>query len=95
MAFEALEGGALQDRDDLRVPSSVDATQSVMLPHLKELHSRLTISQADLQFRHRVFAINLEREKLKASIEDHTSVRHQALYCDPYSLGRRRNGSLP
>lgn len=95
MAFEALEDEALQDRDDLRVPSSVDATQSVMLPHLEELHSRLTISPVDLQFRHRVFAINLERDKLKAFIEDHTSVRHSALCCDPYSLGRHRNGSLP
>ena len=50
-----------------------------MLPHLEELHSRLTISQADLHFRHRVFAINLERDEFKASIEDYASVRHQEL----------------
>jgi len=47
-----------------------------MLPHLEELHPHLTISQADLHFRQRVFAINLERDELKASIEERTSVRH-------------------
>ena len=55
--------------------------------HLEELQSCLMISPADLHFRRRVFAVNLERDELKASIERRTSVRHQELCYDPRSLG--------
>ena len=55
--------------------------------HLEELHACLTISQADLHFRRRVFAVNLERDELRASIERRTSVRPQELGYDTRSSG--------